>query len=51
MVFRSGTENLPAVLGFVKAAEIANINLEENYKKAWELKEYFIKSIEAILKI
>lgn len=45
---RSGTENLPAVLGFVKAAEVANLNLDENYKKAWELKEYFINSLSSI---
>lgn len=42
---RSGTENTPGILGFAKAVEIQEGSLEENYRRAWELKEYLLKSL------
>lgn len=41
--FRSGTENLPAIAGMAKAAEIIYSKREENFNKIKELKEYFIE--------
>lgn len=45
---RSGTSNLPLVLGLVKAAEITMNNMKDSYKKVTELKEYFIQRLEEI---
>lgn len=38
--FRSGTENLPAILGFAKAVELNEEHFEENISKKHEFKEY-----------
>lgn len=45
---RSGTENLPAVAGMQKAAEIAMANMNENYNKVWDLKAYMIERLSEI---
>lgn len=45
---RSGTENLAAMVGFAKAAEKIYKNLEENYKKVAEIKNYFIGKLQSI---
>ena len=38
---RSGTENVAAIVGFGKAAEIAKSNLERNYQYLSSLQQYF----------
>jgi cysteine desulfurase len=43
--FRSGTENLPGIVGFCTAAEIINKNIKENYNKVFEIKSYFIEKL------
>ena len=45
---RSGTENLPAVAGMQKAAEITMANMNENYNKVWDLKAYMIERLNEI---
>ncbi|WML37256.1 cysteine desulfurase family protein [Clostridium sp. OS1-26] len=45
---RSGTENLAAMVGFAKAAEKIYKNLEENYEKVSEVKNYFIGKLQSI---
>lgn len=42
---RAGTENLPGIVGFGKAAELANLNLEDHIKKLAELRNYFIDQV------
>lgn len=44
---RAGTENVPAIVGFGKAAEIAFATLEERTKKELELRDYLIKRVMA----
>lgn len=46
--FRSGTENLPGVMGMVVAAKMAQASIKESYKKVWEIKEYFIEKLKGI---
>jgi cysteine desulfurase len=43
--FRAGTENLPAIIGFQKAAELTLKSMEENYNKVYELKKYMIEQL------
>ncbi|MCM8711836.1 cysteine desulfurase [Clostridium sp. SYSU_GA19001] len=43
--FRSGTENLAAIAGFAKAAQIIYENREENFQKIIEVKNYFITKL------
>ncbi|MDO4535032.1 MAG: cysteine desulfurase family protein [Clostridium perfringens] len=45
---RAGTENLPGVLSFVKASDLAFELIDENYKKVLDLKKYFIERLEEI---
>ncbi len=45
---RSGTENVPGIAGMAKAAEIVYQNLDEDIKKLYELKNYFIQGIDLI---
>ena len=45
---RAGTENLPAIIGFEKAAKITFENMDERYKYISELKEYFIEKLKDI---
>ncbi len=42
---RSGTENVPGICGFGLAAEITFAKLDDNYKKAKELRNHFVKRI------
>ena len=42
---RSGTENLPGILGFCNSAEFAVDNLEENYNKIYNFKQNLINTI------
>lgn len=42
---RAGTENMPGVIGFAKAAELAEANLEEHIKKISGLRNYFAEQI------
>lgn len=46
--FRAGTENLPSIIGFQKAAELTLTVIEENYKKVYELKKYMIDKLNNI---
>ncbi|GIM27528.1 cysteine desulfurase [Clostridium polyendosporum] len=45
---RSGTENLPAIMGMIKAAEVTCNNLQQNLDIVKRLKEYFIKKLSDI---
>lgn len=42
---RAGTENVPGIIGFGKAAELAKENLKEHITKTTELRDYFINTI------
>ncbi|QAA34139.1 cysteine desulfurase family protein [Clostridium manihotivorum] len=46
--FRSGTENLPAVMGMVKAAEIIYKDIDDKFNRTLELKRYFINRLEDV---
>lgn len=46
--FRSGTENLPGVMGMVVASKMAQASIKESYKKVWEIKEHFIEKLNGI---
>ena len=43
---RAGTENLPAIIGFGKAAELTMINLDEHIKHCSQLRDYLIKEVQ-----
>jgi len=45
---RAGTENLPAVVGMQKAAEITMARSSENYNSLWDLKGYMISRLNEI---
>lgn len=42
---RSGTENVPAIVGLGKAIEIADKNLSENSKHLKRLRDYYVKQV------
>jgi cysteine desulfurase len=42
---RAGTENVAGIVGFAKAAELAEANLEEHVKRISELRDYFTEQI------
>ena len=42
---RSGTENLPGVVGFAKACEIANARMKEDAKRVSEMRDKLIKNV------
>ena len=42
---RAGTENLPAIVGFGKAAELAQKNFDEHVKHCSELRNYLVERI------
>lgn len=42
---RPGTQNVPGILGFVKAAELAILEMENEQKRLFELTEYFYTKI------
>ncbi|NLC48562.1 MAG: cysteine desulfurase NifS [Tenericutes bacterium] len=46
---RSGTENVPCIVGLGFAIEKAHKELDENVKKITELRDYYIKEIESKL--
>ena len=43
---RSGTENVPGIMGFGKAVEIMGENFDNERDRAYELKSYFIRGLE-----
>ena len=45
---RSGTENVPGIVGLALAAKTLNSNLSEDTMKLWELKKYFIEEVTKI---
>jgi cysteine desulfurase len=47
---RTGTENLPAILGFVRAAEIASLRIAEESKKLTELSSLLFNQISGRIK-
>lgn len=47
---RSGTENVPGIVGLGKALEMAYDNIEINNKKLIELRNYYIKEVEKRIK-
>lgn len=49
--FRSGTENLPAIIAFAKAAEKVCKNRKESFNKVNKLKNYFIDKLKDIPKV
>lgn len=49
--FRSGTENLPGIVGFAQAADIMYKNLEENFNKVKDIKAYFIEGLSSLPKL
>ncbi|MEA4921762.1 MAG: cysteine desulfurase NifS [Eubacteriaceae bacterium] len=42
---RAGTENLPGIVGFGKAAQLAEENFDEHVKRVSGLRDYFIKRV------
>ena len=50
---RSGTENVPGIVGFGKACEIANNNLEENYARLVKTRDekYWMQFLNLILMV
>jgi len=47
---RSGTENIPAIAGFSKAIELAFNLRQKEFKRIYDLRNYFWKKIKLILK-
>lgn len=45
---RAGTENLPGIIGFEKAAQITFEEMESRYDKVLELKKYFVERLNEI---
>lgn len=45
---RAGTQNIAGIMGLTLAAKIANENMEENYKKVFQIKKKFINRLEDI---
>lgn len=43
---RSGTENVPAIIGFTKALEFVQTNKNKESKRLVKLRDYFVKSIQ-----
>ena len=46
--FRAGTQNLPAIIGFEKAAKMTFDKIDENYKSVLDIKEYMIERLKEI---
>ena len=46
---RSGTENVPGIVGFGKACELASKNLEEHYKKLSSIRDELIEKVLATI--
>lgn len=49
--FRSGTENLPGIVGFAKAADIMYKNISNNFNQAMKVKSYFADKLSLLPKI
>ena len=47
---RAGTENLAGIVGFGKAAELANKNLTDHINRLTELRNYFIDRVKGSIK-
>lgn len=47
---RAGTENLPGIVGFGKAAKLAKANYNEHVAHSRELRDYFIKRVTTEIK-
>lgn len=45
---RAGTENLPGIIGFEKAAQMTFEEMESRYDKVLELKKYFVERLNEI---
>lgn len=45
---RSGTENVPGIVGFAAAAEAASQNRKASFKKVSELRNYFVSGLKKI---
>ena len=45
---RSGTQNIPGIMGMSLAAKITNSNIKENYEKVFKIKEKFIEKLNCI---
>jgi cysteine desulfurase len=45
LTIRSGTENVPGIVGFGKASEISMINLKDNSQYLYSLRDYLINRI------
>lgn len=43
---RGGTENVPAIIGLAKAAQVTNSKIEDNYNSVLNIKNYFVKKLE-----
>lgn len=48
--FRSGTENMPGIVGFGKAAEIASVNMKSRVANMLELRSFLIEGIKSNIK-
>ncbi|MCQ2969186.1 MAG: cysteine desulfurase [Clostridium sp.] len=46
--FRAGTQNLPSIIGFEKAAKMTFDKIKENYNSALSIKEYMIERLSEI---
>jgi cysteine desulfurase len=49
--FRSGTENLPGIVGFAKAAEIMYRNVNQNLNRVKEVKGYFVDKLAVLPRV
>jgi cysteine desulfurase len=49
--FRSGTENLPGIVGFAKAADIMHKNIEQNFNRVMKVKSYFADKLSLLTKV
>jgi cysteine desulfurase len=45
LTYRSGTENVPGIVGFGKASEISMLNLKDNSQYLYHLRDYLINRI------
>ena len=45
LTYRSGTENVPGIVGFGKASEISMLNLKDNSQYLYHLRDYLIHRI------
>lgn len=46
---RAGTENVPGIIGFGKAAELAKTNLHKHIEKLTDLRNYFIEKVQTTI--